>query len=102
MEHKDGLKLVTLPWIIAQMRADQRTVEWSLVEPDEMGAKTIEVRLQLVDGDAVMHAGEACYDTDHRGYWGHAYITEDSGYEELLGQASYLLRQVEDAVAEDC
>lgn len=36
--------------------------------PDE--EETLDFRIQLVDGVASLHTGDACYDTDHQGSWG--------------------------------
>lgn len=30
----------------------------------------LDFRIQLVDGVAFLHVGDACYDTDHSGTWG--------------------------------
>ena len=37
---------------------------------DNAVGETLEFRIQMLNGVAYLHTGDACYDTDHRGDWG--------------------------------
>ena len=54
------------------------------------------MRLQVHDGGWYVHSGDAQYDTDHRGYWGAASVSEDDSDGALQDTARDLIRQVED------
>jgi hypothetical protein len=62
------------------------------IDPDDEDGGGIEVRLQVTeDGGWAVHTGDPSYDTDHRGFWGSAYLDcEEDVHEvaaDLLGQA---------------
>lgn len=54
------------------------------------------VRLQVSNGDWQLHVGEACYDTDHHGYWGDGEIAPDMTDLEVSDLAQELLDEALD------
>ena len=61
----------------------------------------MDVRLQIHDGDASIHTGDPCYDTDHRGAWGSASLSKSDKPEHVLVTAEDLVSQAMDMLAED-
>ena len=49
----------------------ERLTYTGVLDTDDHG---IELRLQVVDGSWYLHSGDPQYDTDHRGYWGCAFL----------------------------
>ena len=54
----------------------------------------IEVRLQVVDDSYYVLSGDPQYDTDHRGFWGSAYIPVRTTKQELKDTARELIDSV--------
>ncbi len=60
----------------------------------------VDIRLRVHDnGDWTMHAGDASYDTDHRGHWGSAVISEGESDASINEIATALLGEVIEAIA---
>ena len=61
----------------------------------------LDVRLQVLDdGTWHLHYGDACYDTDHHGYWGASVITRGMRRKELADVADDLIAQAADHQAQ--
>ena len=54
----------------------------------------IEIRLQVVDGSYHVLSGDPQYDTDHRGFWGSAYIPVRTTKQESKDTARELIDSV--------
>jgi hypothetical protein len=78
--------------IAKQIRAISTYLDWREQTDDEDETPYCPVRLQVLDGEAIVHFGDASYDLDHRGYWGYGSITPDCDFEQL---AQELIEQVE-------
>ena len=77
----------------------QETYVWLLDVPTD--SEGMDVRLQVhEDGSHYFHSGQACYDTDHRGYWGAATIYHNEDEVSLISTARDLVEQVLDSCAE--
>jgi hypothetical protein len=62
----------------------------------------IDVRLQVLPcGTHQLHIGDACYDTDHHGFWGCSSITANDNEVTLAETARDLVEQVLECVAMD-
>lgn len=64
---------------------------------DEEGERSMDVRLQVVDGSWTLNTGDASYDTDHRGYWGSGSITPDMSPEAARELADSLICEAAEA-----
>lgn len=51
----------------------------------------IEIRLQVVDGNYQLLSGDPQYDTDHRGFWGCAYLPIRPTIEDIKNTAKDLI-----------
>jgi hypothetical protein len=60
---------------------------------DEEGNVGGDVRLQVVDGDWMIHTGDAQYDQDHRGRWGAGWVPAGAGARECLRIAAGLIAE---------
>ena len=63
---------------------------------DENGNAGIDVRIQIIPDDSggagfEFHSGQACYDTDHNGFWGAEFVQPDSSETTLIQQARYMV-----------
>jgi hypothetical protein len=68
------------------------------LDADDEEGDAVEVRLQVMDGGAwSIHTGDPSYDTDHRGFWGSAYLDAEEDVREV---ASDLISQARDHCAE--
>jgi len=101
-EHDKGFEYVTEQWLAGVLKNIQRDTPWDDIEPEEMDADpSLDVRLQVVDGDAIVLDGDPQFDRDHRGYWGSGCITRDDDFTSLLETARDLISQARDMQA-DC
>lgn len=72
--------------------------DWTFIEEhSEDGA--LDVRLNVQPDWWVMLSGDTQYDTDYRGYWGHACINCDTTPAMLLEIAADLIEQVAEDIA---
>lgn len=92
-------KDITVQWLANELRKAQREINWADVrDTDE---PWVDVRLQATEHDGWLRVGQACYDTDHSGYWGSSEIHEDDDYSALLSVAEDMIAQAEEMAAED-
>ena len=82
--------------MIQETYRDLQSVRLSLVG---WGIEETDVRLQYMDGAYALHTGEACYDTDHRGYWGCGSVSADDDDVSLMETARDLVSQMIDHAA---
>jgi hypothetical protein len=68
------------------------------IDTEDEDGGGIEVRLQVHDGGAwSVHTGDPSYDTDHRGFWGSAYLDAEEDVREV---ASDLIEQAREMFIE--
>lgn len=69
----DRIKVVHEAYMNATFNSDEygRLTYTGETDTEDHG---IELRLQVVDGSWYLHSGDPSYDTDHRGYWGCAFL----------------------------
>ena len=65
----------------------------------EGGEAFMDVRVQALDGEYILHTGDACYDTDHRGHWGATSIDVLTANNREIGNVTHdLLEEALDAM----
>ena len=95
--------------VLAELLDIQGSIDWWIVTGDreedgdcEGESDSVDVRIQVAsDGSWSIHSGDACYDTDHRGYWGASSIGQYDSAEELRSVAEDIIGQAMDSFHEE-
>lgn len=96
-KHSDGFLYITGTWLADALFKEHRDADWDLIDAECDGH--LDVRLQVVDGNAFVHSGDPQFDRDARGYWGSSSITRDT--EDFAAVAHDLVQQARDMSTED-
>lgn len=69
---------------VEEVKAElERIVEFTNFDDLGQDDGYLDVRLRVFEGDWEIKFGDSQYDTDHRGLWGYASISEESDLEEI-------------------
>ena len=86
---------ISVSWLSYELYKAHRDTCWEDCDGE------VDVRLQATEHDGWLHVGDACYDTDHSGYWGAGVMTQDMDREALGQLAEDLIEQANEMAAEN-
>jgi hypothetical protein len=62
-------------------------------DDEDCECQSVDVRLQVHDGTWAIHAGDASYDQDHRGFWGASSVSANTDGDDLTSILEDLVDQ---------